>query len=144
MVGEIVTGVGLFKSMLDMAKGLKDINDAAVRNAAVIELQEKILAAREAQSTLAEQVRDLEAEVARLKAWDREKERYELQQRSPNCPGALAYRVKESERGAEPVHWLCPTCYEDGRKSILQEHEGARRSINAACPRCKTTLSFYE
>ena len=47
MASELIAGLGLFKTMLDMAKGLKDISDAAVRNAAVIDLQEKILAARD-------------------------------------------------------------------------------------------------
>jgi len=34
----------------DIAKGLKDIDDAARRNAAVIELQERILSAQQSQS----------------------------------------------------------------------------------------------
>ncbi len=46
MVSEIFAGLGAFKTMFDIAKGLKDINDAAARNAAVVELQEKILAAQ--------------------------------------------------------------------------------------------------
>jgi len=40
MAGEVIASLSIFKTLLDMAKGLKDINDAAVRNAAVIELQE--------------------------------------------------------------------------------------------------------
>jgi hypothetical protein len=54
MVGEAIAGLGAIKSAFDLAKGLKDINDAAVRNAAVIELQERILAAQQAQSALVE------------------------------------------------------------------------------------------
>jgi hypothetical protein len=50
MAGEIFAGLSAIKAALDLAKGLKDINDATVRNRAVIELREKILAAREAQS----------------------------------------------------------------------------------------------
>jgi len=50
VVGEVFAGLGALKTAFDIAKGLKDIDDAARRNAAVIELQEKILAAREAQS----------------------------------------------------------------------------------------------
>lgn len=41
VVAETIAGLGAFKSMYDMAKALKDINDATVRNGAVIELQEK-------------------------------------------------------------------------------------------------------
>ncbi len=52
MAAGLIAGLRLFKTMLDTAKGLKDINDAATRNAAVIELQEHILTAREKQTAL--------------------------------------------------------------------------------------------
>ncbi len=42
---------------------MKDIDDATRRNAAVIELQEKILDAQQAQSALIEKARELEKEV---------------------------------------------------------------------------------
>ena len=57
MVAEIYAGLSAFKAMFDMAKGLKDINDAAIRNGAVIELQEQILSAQQQQSELIERVR---------------------------------------------------------------------------------------
>jgi hypothetical protein len=40
MVAEVFAGLGAFKTAFDIAKGLKDIDDATRRNAAVIELQE--------------------------------------------------------------------------------------------------------
>ena len=52
MVGEVFAGFSAIKSAFDIAKGLKDINDATRRNAAVIELQEKILAAQQEHSEL--------------------------------------------------------------------------------------------
>jgi hypothetical protein len=52
VVAEAVAGLGIFKSLLDSAKALKDMSDAVARNGAVIELQEKILVAREAQTAL--------------------------------------------------------------------------------------------
>jgi hypothetical protein len=59
-VAGIYGGISAFKAAFDIAKGLKDINDAAQRNAAVIELQEKILSAQAAQAALIERVHDLE------------------------------------------------------------------------------------
>ena len=56
MAGELLAGIGLFKSMLDTARGLKDMNDTAVRNAAAIDLQEKILTAQAEQATLIERI----------------------------------------------------------------------------------------
>lgn len=80
MVGEVFAGLGALKTAFDIAKGLKDIDDATRRNAAVIELQEKILAAREAQSTLLDRVGQLEEKVTSFETWDAEKARYELRQ----------------------------------------------------------------
>jgi hypothetical protein len=117
MVGEALAGLGALKTAFDMAKGLKDIDDAVRRNAAVIELQEKILSAQQAQSALAEQVGELEKEVARLKTWEAEKGRYELQTLPP---GVFVRVLKQSMANGEPVHRLCAKCYEDGQKSILQ------------------------
>jgi hypothetical protein len=78
MVAELFAGLSAFKTMFDLAKGLKDINEAATRNAVAVELQEKILAAQIHQSTLIEQVSSLEAEVAHLKDWEAEKQKYQL------------------------------------------------------------------
>jgi hypothetical protein len=50
VVAEIYGGLAAAKAAFDIAKGLKDIHDATVRNAAVIELQEKILSEKESRS----------------------------------------------------------------------------------------------
>jgi uncharacterized protein YlxW (UPF0749 family) len=78
MAGEVFAGSSALKSALDIAKGLKDIADATARNAAVIELQEQILSAQAAQFTLLERISGLEKEVASLKTWEADKQRYEL------------------------------------------------------------------
>jgi hypothetical protein len=67
MVAEVYAGLAAFKSAFDLAKGLKDINDAAIRNAAIIELQGKILAAQHDQSELVQHLRELEQEIASLR-----------------------------------------------------------------------------
>ncbi len=141
MASELLAGLGLFKSMFDAAKGLKDINDAAIRNTAVIELQEKILAAREQQSALAERVRELEEEVARSKTWDTEKQRYSLTQ---CAPGAFAFVVKRAEARGEPGHALCATCYERGVKSILQTNGELMIARHAwVCPSCRAEVRTH-
>src|SRR6267142_3086027 len=101
MVGELFAGLGAIKTAFDIAKGLKDIDDAARRNAAVIELQEKILTAQQAQSTLIERVHELEREMARLKDWEADKKRYKL---AEIAPGIVALTIKEDMRSGEPFH----------------------------------------
>jgi hypothetical protein len=140
MASELIAGLGLFKTAFDMAKGLKDISDATIRNAAVIELQEMILSAQQSQSTLIERVRELEKEMARMKNWETEKQRYDLKHISPSTQ-VLAYALKADMAGSEPPHWICATCYEGGKKNILQpetRHPG--RTYVMVCHSCKTVL----
>jgi hypothetical protein len=111
----------------------------------MIELQSKILdaqsgmlAAQDERSALIERIRTLEEEVARLKAWEAEKQRYVLKDAGN---GALAYALKEDARGPEPPHWICPQCYQDGKKSILQpETQIQGRCQVLACTRCNSEL----
>lgn len=117
VVAEAMMGVSAFKAAMDITKGLKDIDDRTRRNEAVIELQEKILGAQAAQAALIEQVSDLEKEVAALKAWDAEKQRYKL---TEVRPGATAYALKEGVEDGETKHYLCASCYQHANKSILQ------------------------
>jgi hypothetical protein len=139
MVGEVVvSGLGAIKTAFDIAKGLKDISDVSVRNAAVIELQERILAAQQAQSALTERIRQLEEEVAGHKAWDAEKNRYKL---TDYGGGTFAYELKESEANGEPAHKLCAKCYQGGQKSILQfEHVSSNQQKVYLCQSCNKQL----
>lgn len=134
MAAELITGLGVFKTLMDMAKGLKGINDATVRNGAIVELQEKILAAQEQQAALVQRVRDLEKQVTEFEAWDREKERYELT--DFGC-GTFAYVLKPSMANGETPHRICAHCYQQRRKSILQSHgrfSSGREKVD--CPAC--------
>ena len=118
MSGEIVLGIGLFKSALDIVKSLKDANDTATRQGIAIELGGKILAAQEQQTSLVEQINTLKAEVATFETWDADKQCYEL--KPLGHQGVIAYAVKPEHEGTEPSHWICPDCYQRRKKSILQ------------------------
>ena len=140
MVGEVFAGIGAFKTMFDMAKALKDINDATIRNGAIIELQEKILAARDEQTALLERISGLEKEVAVLKAWDADKERYQL---TEVCPGVYAYTPKAGMERGEPFHMLCANCYGHREKSLLQATQELRmRRRVHKCPRCQSEFEM--
>ena len=94
--------------------------------------QSEAMAAQGEQSTLLQRVAILEKEVADLKAWDAEKQRYELKQLKSL---ALAYGLKEDAKGSEPSHYICATCYQLGFKSILQpitHYVGRATSLDCA------------
>jgi hypothetical protein len=142
MPGEILAGFSALKTAFDIAKGLKDIDDAARRNAAIIELQEKLLIAQEAQAALTERVRELEEKVASFERWDAEKERYELKQLIRGAP-TFAYALKPDAQPPETFHCICATCYQKRLKSILQflrnAFVGGDEKI-LACPVCSTEV----
>jgi Zn finger protein HypA/HybF involved in hydrogenase expression len=126
--------------MLDVAKGLKDMNDAAVRNAAVIELQEKIFAAQSQQKALIERVRELEKRVTEFETWESEKQRYQL---TDFGGGTFAYVLKPEMSGTEPPHRICAACYQKGHKSVLQrKRENSLGQERYACPECKVDFHF--
>jgi len=139
MVAEVFAGLSAIKSAFDIAKGLKDIDDAARRNAAVVELQEKILTAQAAQSELVETVSALEAEVTRLKNWEADKARYQL---AALAPGMVALAVKETLRNGEPFHHICANCASNGKKSYLQQHIRGARFDKYKCNLCGEELQI--
>ena len=142
MVAEIYAGIGAIKAAFDLAKGLKDINDAATRNAAVIELQEKILAAQAAQLTLVERVSELEEQVTKFETWEAEKDKYELK---TTARGAFAFMLKPEARGATPPHWLCTQCFQGRKLQIMQAvPQGYARDIFAKCPACPNHFVSHE
>ena len=137
MLSETVMGLGALKTAFDMEKGLKDLDNAVARNAAVIELQENILAAQQAHAALIKRIDDLEKEVAGFEKWDAEKEKYDLKEIYPQN---YAYAIKANARGTEPAHLICATCYENRKKTILQKSSG----VHLSCPVCKTMVQFKE
>jgi Zn finger protein HypA/HybF involved in hydrogenase expression len=138
MAAEVFAGISALKTAFDLAKGLKDIDDAARRNAAVIDLQEKILAAQAAQAALVEKVSNLEKEVASFETWETEKKRYELKDLKK---GFFAYILRQDMEAGEPPHALCTNCYSRGFKSILHLNEPRDlRDRTWDCPACKTSV----
>jgi hypothetical protein len=122
------------------------LRDAEAFRAKSIEIQETVLRAldsgieaREAYSKQLDAIRTLETEVAGLKAWDAEKQRYELKTIGY---GPVAYMPKPAARGSEPPHWLCPNCYAKGEKAFFQP-TGDRKGRESVyvCARCKGTVA---
>lgn len=143
---EIAAAVTGIRSALDITKAMIGLRDAEAFRAKSIELQtvileslDKAIEARESYAAQLDQIRALEAEVARLKAWDAEKQRYELKAVGQ---GAFAYVLKPEERGTEPPHWLCPNCFHEGKKSFFQtamKMELRRLIFN--CVGCKAAIA---
>jgi hypothetical protein len=138
VAAEVYAGLTSIKAAFDIARGLKDIDDATGRNAAVIELQEKILDAQSEQASLAERVGELKARVSQLESWDADRQRYKL---TSLGDGLRAYTLKQEMADGEPDHYLCAQCYSDKIKSILQtETRVPGRCHVLTCNRCGSDL----
>jgi hypothetical protein len=120
MVAEVLAGVSALKNALDIAKAIKGMSDAAAINAAVIELQDQILAAQTNQLELLDQRRALEGKLIGLETWNAEKQRYELKTLRDGAP-VFAYALKDVMAAGEPPHFICPDCYQRAVKSILNQ-----------------------
>ena len=142
MVGETFAGLSALKTAFDIAKGLKDIDDATRRNAAVIELQKELLTAQATQSDLTERIRELEEKVRSFETWEAEKQRYKLEK----FGAGFAYVLKPEMQGTEPPHQICANCYARGKKSFLaQIPQSTARSalgmgIGYRCTECKAEI----
>ena len=141
MAVDFLAGIGAFRSMYDAAKALKEMNDATVRNTAVIELQEKILSAREEQEALLRRVDELETELVALKSWQAEKERYVL---VPLAPNVVAYQEKTDLRDRAPPHYLCPNCFSQNKKSFAQQTVRGNALDRYRCNTCGQELSVHK
>ena len=131
-----------FRAITDLGKALLSMRDAALIREKVIELNGEILSAQQSafaaqadQFALRDRIRELEKEIADSKAWDAEKEKYELAKPSPYSD-VFAYVLKEDSGTSEPRHYICPTCYEDRIKSILQKETRIPLAEVLVCARC--------
>jgi hypothetical protein len=115
MVAEVFAGLSAFSTMFNIAKSMKDMNDANVRNNAVADLWEHIFTAQTRYAEAVERIRELEAKIKTFGDWEAQKNKYELVEPQP---GIRIYRTKESE--AKPAIEACASCFGDRHLGILQ------------------------
>ena len=115
------------QSASQLAKTLIGFRDTTMIDSKVIELRDHLIEAQGStmqaqtqQSALIQEVRDLKQQIMDMEKWNEEKQRYQLVEPWPGC---YVYALKESGKGADPAHWICEHCYQDGRKSILQNNQ---------------------
>lgn len=101
---------------------------------ALSELTMQIANAQVANSNLKVQLVALQDELAVARDFQSDLGRYDLWE---TPAGAIVYRLREAEANNQPLHYLCPSCIENKRKSILQGHAEWRE-----CSTCKAEYRF--
>jgi hypothetical protein len=141
MVGEIFAGLGAFSSMFNIAKSMKDMNDAHVRNAAVSDLWEHIFTAQTRYAEAVEKLHELEAKLKSFEDWDKEKGNFELVEVEP---GIRIYKTKLSAIGEAPAIEVCPSCFGDRHLGILQHQNwNPGRCEVLVCNDCGSVLYLH-
>jgi hypothetical protein len=149
-MGAIAGMMSALNAAFNITKAMIGLRDAHIIQEKVIELQRSILEAQNSAFTaqneraaLVERIRAFEEEVASLKAWDAEKERYELKDVGSPGVSVFAYAVKPEAHGPEPFHLLCVKCYENHKKGYLQAMQRLemRRRVYQ-CSECKSEVAF--
>jgi hypothetical protein len=129
------------KATSDIVKAMVGLRDAEafrmraieLQNA-VIDAQQKAMAAHQEHSALIERIRELEAECMSLKNWEAEKARYDLTNLGS---GVIALRLKQAAmKPGEPMHCLCADCAENGKKLYLQPYAAGSHFIRYKCNGC--------
>jgi hypothetical protein len=134
LLQSITTSITIARSVAE-AQTEFDRADLKLKMADVMTtLAEAKIALPEARTELHEK----DQEIARLK--EAESGRYELVE-MPNK--ALVYAVRESARGDQPKHYLCPTCFHKGQRLLMQRRiDPAYRLNDIHCLDCSFTVDM--
>lgn len=142
-IASVFTSVNALSTLLRSAQSLGNYNEivAAVSevNTKLIQAQTGALAGLEKQQVQSSRIAELEKEIASLKAWEAEAQRYELAAVAPNV---FAYQLKESMRKEEPAHWICSKCFQDAKKGYLNLTREGQITSTLTCVSCGATYQI--
>lgn len=143
------------KMLLEAVKAARGLAHGADINAAIIDIQQKLIDHQAAYLELVEKhqavtmERDaLKKELLDLKQRKENFDRYELK---PLASGFSAYVLKEQLANGEPPHWLCPHCKAKGMIGIIQlsptdgfasTFPGEQNIAHLVCGSCNTEFSM--
>ena len=132
------TTVAISKAITSALKTVKDIETkeaiAGIQDS-LLDVQSKLLAAQSQYEALAEVKRQLEHKIVHYEKWDTDAARYALKE---IAGGMFVYVLKPDHAAGEPIHWLCPNCFDAGKKSVFQRKN--RDYLNCHCARCKSEI----
>jgi len=146
MLAEISSLVASSKAAHDIAKGISSLKSEVDRNESVskvlevlISVQMQALSVNAIAQKLQEEKFELTQKVMEFKKWSETEAQYELKE---IAPGILIYAYKKGDDAIEPMHWLCPNCWHDKKKSILQRNYHDSNSGMYACKKCDTIFEW--
>lgn len=134
-IAELTAIATIAKTAYDIAKDIDKITTSTEEKKKIAELvdilfgvQKNAFEAQEKAQELQTKNHELEKRLREFDEWAETQKQYELKELDS---GIFAYARKEDAKSDEPMHHLCPNCFDrEKRKSILQGE-------NHWCPACK-------
>src|SRR5574337_919582 len=102
-MSEIAAAIQGFKLLWDKIQKTKELSNSTELLIAVNDVQQKLMGANTAALDLANQVRELQTQLAITEDWKNEIQRYELFVLPSK---AIAYKLKDNMASDEPLHYL--------------------------------------
>ncbi len=129
--GSLLKGFNQLKTEAEVAQKTIELNQI------IAAVQSNLFEAQTAYSSAVGRIDELEKELVAVKDWAAEKQRYQLHQLAP---GSFTYRLKPSMVNGEPIHDICPQCYQDGIKSVIQFVGYEKNYHKYSCSKCQTIV----
>lgn len=150
IVGKITSAISssgdFLKSALNTVKEIQKIKEDYAVKEKIYELLDKLYIAKhqvmDLQDLLQEAknyITELDNKIGRASNWDNDKNNYEvyLPQNS-----TVVYRFKISEDSNDNPHYLCPKCFEENKKCIIQHSATRKGYILMSCSTCDSGYRF--
>lgn len=143
-ITEISAALTTIKVAKDLIRGISSLNaDVAIKEKTVdllgtiVDLQEHILSMQSKYGELLKSKSDLEEKLKQHEEWLITKSGYTLNE---VATGVFVYCSKESKDATEPKHWLCASCFNNEKKSILQLSNYNGKGEYYSCQRCEKDI----
>ena len=128
----IKTAISSTKAAVGLLKEIISLNKNSEIKQKIIELQNVMLELQAGMLEMQEEYQKNNAENEPVNDWEKVIKAYELEQVSN---GVFLYGSK----GEKNKHYICPNCYEERQKSIIQ-----KQGDTYSCVRCKNTIFLNE
>jgi hypothetical protein len=146
VIAEITVVIKSIKAALNIAKGMKSLNDTVVRNESVSKLLDTLISLQMQALEVQSQAQALDIENFEMKRklleaedWKKTEENYKLKDLGANV---YVYAYNKEGDSREPMHYLCPNCFSDKKKSILQCKDVYDAEVLYDCLACKSEIRY--
>jgi hypothetical protein len=126
----------------DIVKAIVSLNTIAEVNQKAIELQNIIIDLQGRIFEIQQSHSAIENELVEINNWEKNTaNNYHLYE---PYSGKFIYASNEPMKNNEPAHWICPNCYKDRIKSILQTERKDIHYHIAYCPNKKCDFKLHQ